>query len=458
MPTRASTRKRAAKVPPTEVPPKKASKTKIPAQPAKTPAPKKSSKSTPPADVTGRVTNLEIRLGGLETSVKDGNDKIMDRLDKMLPISKTPAPLEEDNPVIVSVRQFANRAAAGTVPAAPSTDVTDTANNVNSTQQAAHVARPTVNTPIIAPFAHPDADKHHQPIRVPTQPTTTPADNVYSLFSGSVAPPNVLPTCFAEANDHVLGERVQVLINSASQLSTLKGRRTMPYEYIVRGPDRVKTGINTLSEMEYLFGLFCMIYDPKTPNDQKPHLSKHLYHIVEDGAVFKWDQVRQWSEELFAKIADSRITWDDILDLHSLRNTMSKAAAGRIHHGPHVINVPPRQGGNPFKPNPSTRGAHAAPTQQAYAASTAVPPPGVNQQSQSRQPKPKPDMSRPDVPCRLFNMTVGCNRPDGHNESGQQFGHHCAWCRANLHRIHYHSEVVCRIRADPYNNNPTFQA
>ena len=286
-------------------------------------------------------------------------------------------------------------------------------------------------------------------------------DNIFELFADAIprpqpAQPNMLPTCFADANDPILGERVQMLLNSAHQLTSIKGKNTHPHQYIFRGPNRVKTTLNMLSELEYVYGLYRLVTDPKTSAEDKPMFSRHVLHVAEDGAEFQWEQVRSWSEDMLTKIADGRLKWSDVLDLHALRHGTSRNAAGRRFtyltapsaapsvYAPPASAVRPQQSAPTYRPYPTTR---PYPPSAAQASAT--------QDTVKKFNPPKP-LNRADAPCKAFNSQSGCTKPDSHVDNGQPMGHHCAWCRANLHRVHYHAEASCRIRLDP--NSTPFHA
>ena len=141
-------------------------------------------------------------------------------------------------------------------------------------------------------------------------------DNIFELFQDNVQPgvaqPRDLPLSFDDANDPVLGQKVQVLLHSAQQLSALKGRPVHAHEYIKRGPNQIKTTLNALTELEYVYGLYRFTNDPRTPSAHKAPMIKHMFQVIEDGTQYRWEQVREWSEDLLARVADDRIKWSDV--------------------------------------------------------------------------------------------------------------------------------------------------
>ena len=97
----------------------------------------------------------------------------------------------------------------------------------------------------------------------------------------SALPPHLFPVNYSEAYD-LVSQHVQVLLNSAQHFIKAKGRRSQAYENVQRGPKRIKTGLDTLKEAEYIYGLFRLIKDPRTPHNQKSPLSKHLHQVFAD--------------------------------------------------------------------------------------------------------------------------------------------------------------------------------
>ena len=444
-------------------PPTKAAKSKK--KSTRTPTPPTASAKAPADPLGVRVSELEQRLLVLDSKIDTGNAAILAHLGAALPLAPN------GTPVTLSQLDDVQTTTPPRQPLAPGKAATRSAARVASrptpyvqASTASHVLA-QARSPTSAASSLPHVSMAGLSQQTKVTPSTAsdahrPVDNIYALFADAIPTPDPfsLPTSFSEAHDPSLGEKVQVLINSATQLTSLKGRRTMPHEYIFRGPDSVRTVRNNLAELEYIYGLFRLISDPKTPPIDRRHLSQHLYQVVEDGAEFNWLQVREWSETLLTKIADGRLKWSDVLEIHSLRNTVSKAYHGRKYPGslhtpnPH-LNTAPASAVHasayvypPFRPTqPAVRPSYTAPTAVA---------PGTRPQlptTDSKKPPSRSAVTRADTPCLQFNTQAGCTKPDGHVENGQTQGHHCTWCRAHSQRVHYHSEIICRSRKDPYN-------
>ena len=250
---------------------------------------------------------------------------------------------------------------------------------------------------------------------------------MYALFNGAVdRPHDHLPLSFSQADDPQIGQQVQALLSSAHHLSNLKGKRTQPFEYIQRGPNRDKTTLTSLGPLEYVYALHCMIHDPQTAPEHKSDLANHRDQVVEDGAEFGWEQVRGWSEYLLCKIAQGKLRWTDIHDIRSSRDRMSRVMTGTLFSG----EATPKT----TAPRPTQR-----PTNNTNAALK-------HQPSDTNRPAKRFALHRADTPCPEFNKTQGCPRPDGHVDNGIAAGHHCSWCRLNIQKVHFHPQWDCQIK------------
>lgn len=66
-------------------------------------------------------------------------------------------------------------------------------------------------------------------------------------------------------------------------------------------------GLNALTAIEYIGGIFKIIKDPNVPAHIKPYLYTHMEELVEDAADYDWQTaVRPWSEQIFTLIAARR--------------------------------------------------------------------------------------------------------------------------------------------------------
>lgn len=179
---------------------------------------------------------------------------------------------------------------------------------------------------------------------------------------------NNLPTSAAGIpNDPQLEAQVQnVLLNTASTLA--KGNvhsGLFPHKYVARGPEKKKMGLNALTAIEYIGGIFKMIKDPVVPAKIKPYLYSHMEEIVEDAADYDWQTaVRPWSEEIFTLMADGRLPegWVSHQKIQMLRMTISRASTAKLNGQGAYFNAPqPRQRQPPAaaggsQPNESLRG------------------------------------------------------------------------------------------------------
>lgn len=206
-------------------------------------------------------------------------------------------------------------------------------------------------------------------------------------------------------------QRVQdILASTASNLSRGNVKPgAYPFKYVRRGPERQKITINSVSLSEHLWGLVCMIRDPKIDPSIRPSLNAHLLEVIEDSCDFDWDCVRRWSEEVFTLIAENRLPggWAASPRIQMLRMTISRSPFNRAYpphrdfqHREQVKRQPPQQ--HPADP-----------------------------------PKNGP-------PCTAYNSATGCSLPAGHMVNGRKVQHICTYCLYNSCAAYTHSEMQCR--------------
>lgn len=183
----------------------------------------------------------------------------------------------------------------------------------------------------------------------------------------------------------------QVLLNTATHLA--KGNQNKgfyPHNYVTRGPEKKKLGLNSLTLLEHLHGILRMIKDQAVPSNIKPYLYSHLEEVIEDARQYDWvTAVRPWSEEIFTLVSDGSLPegWASHHKIQMLRMTVSRASTARI--------IP------------------TAPTSQFN-------------QNRPRQPTQN-DNLRGGTPCVDFNSQHGCQQPSGHNVNGRKVVHICAF-------------------------------
>lgn len=225
---------------------------------------------------------------------------------------------------------------------------------------------------------------------------------------------NPLPTTAAAIpNDPQLEAQVQnVIMNTASHLAKGNVQALYPHKYVLRGPEQKRMGLNSLTAIEYLGGIFNMIKDPVVPSNIKPYLYSHMEEIVEDAAAYDWQTaVRPWSEQIFTLIAEGRLPegWAAHQKIQMLRMTISRASTAKLH----------QLGYNATNTQARTRQPSAIQTQQN-------------------------DSLRGGSPCINFNIPQGCPLQTGHYVSGKKLLHICAFCLWNSATPHPHAECYCR--------------
>lgn len=100
-----------------------------------------------------------------------------------------------------------------------------------------------------------------------------------------------LPTSTANMpNDPSLEAQVhQVLLNTASHLA--KGNQKTGFyahNYVSRGLEQKKMGLNSLTVLEYLHVILRMVKDQAVPSNIKPYLYSHLEELIKDAREYDW--------------------------------------------------------------------------------------------------------------------------------------------------------------------------
>lgn len=207
--------------------------------------------------------------------------------------------------------------------------------------------------------------------------------------------------------------RVQdILASTASTLSRGSVKPgAYPFKYLLRGPKRQKVSINSASLSDHLWGLVCMIRDPKIDPSIRPYLNTHLLEVIEDRCDFDWESVRKWSEEVFTLIAENRLPggWASVPRIQMLRMTISRSPFNRAY--------PPLRD---YQHREQAR----------------------RQLTQQQQFQPDPPKNGP--PCTAFNSSNGCNLPPGHIVNGRKVQHLCTFCLYNSCAAYTHPETQCR--------------
>lgn len=227
---------------------------------------------------------------------------------------------------------------------------------------------------------------------------------------------NDLPTSAANfPNDPQLEAQVQnVLMNTASTLAKGNSQSgVFPHNYVRRGPEQKRMGLNSLTAIEYIGGIFKIIKDPAVPSKIKPHLYSHMEELVEDAADYDWQTaVRPWSEEIFTLIAEGRLPqgWESHTKIQMLRMTISRASTAKLS------NQAAYQSGSYPRTRQPTAAAGAPPNESLKGGS----------------------------PCINYNSPQGCSFQSGHFISGKKVLHICAFCLWNSATPHPHPECYCR--------------
>ena len=126
-------------------------------------------------------------------------------------------------------------------------------------------------------------------------------------------------------DDADLQTRVTTLLSAGLvPMAKATGKKSFAHCFIARGTKRSKTTLGDLSIPEYNTGFIRLIHHHDTPAASKPFMFKHLEHVNEDAINYEWADVRGWSEEMCALIAEGKLTWSDEYRLDILRIKLSQ--------------------------------------------------------------------------------------------------------------------------------------
>lgn len=205
-----------------------------------------------------------------------------------------------------------------------------------------------------------------------------------------------------------------ILAATAHQFSAANGKPGFfPHKVVSRGPDRRRPAFNTLSLSEHVWGITRLIRDTKVPSNIKPFLYNHIEDIMEDSCQFDWaSAIRPWSEEIFTRVAEERLTWDNRPEIQLLRMSIARNPAAKIG----IVNDNPTKTNSGFDNNSRTRQAPSATF----------------------------EYTKGGPPCDNYNSPTGCNLQSGHIIRGRRMIHVCKYCLYYTSAAHQHPETQCR--------------
>lgn len=208
-----------------------------------------------------------------------------------------------------------------------------------------------------------------------------------------------------------------ILASTAHQLTSGNAKPGIyPHKLVFRGPEKKRIPLNNVSLAEHLWGILCIVKDPKVDPRIKPCLLAHLEDVIEDACDFQWPAVRRWSEETFSLIAENRIPngWYAVNRIQLLRVSMSRIDNAKLTFD---VDFPAQSKQQSHNPSAQSK-------QQSF-----------NQQT---------DGLRGGPPCQAFNSQAGCNQQSGHMIGGRRMLHICSYCLMQCSTGYQHSEASCR--------------
>ena len=391
------------------------------------------------------VLRLENRLGGLEgelgtvksdvVAIKTDSTAILSKLSLLVP-DQLPPRVDNRTPGGGRMSTRSSAPVHTSTPIDNSTNhrvVTPTPNAPRDGADIDAAAFGPVNTALLstASSAQTTAVTDSRPrLQSHDDPPTSAARQI----TGGLPPSRsaFLPISMQESTDPIINMRVQNLLDTAQHITALKGRPTHPHDYITRGPTRVKTSLAQLQIPEYLYGLQRHAHSDHTPALDKPKIQAHFLDVIQDAKDFKWEQVREWSEEVLTGIAEGTLMWADPMDhtwfdprIAALRSEVARVRTGKLFPSLASVQAAANAATKAASHDTAPRALPPIPTiQHAPPASQPSAQPRPNNNGSRRRAKSSAD--RTDVPCDAFNAATGCTKPDGHVEANIQHGHHCS--------------------------------
>ena len=126
-------------------------------------------------------------------------------------------------------------------------------------------------------------------------------------------------------DDSQLQTHVTSLISaSLAPMAAISGKKAFAHSFIAHGIKRSKTTLGDLSIPEYNTGFIRLINFRATKSSDKPHMFRHLEFINEDAINYEWSDVRAWSEEMCALMAEGELRWSDEYHLDLFRIKLSQ--------------------------------------------------------------------------------------------------------------------------------------
>ena len=197
-----------------------------------------------------------------------------------------------------------------------------------------------------------------------------------------------------------------LLSTTLAPLSNITGKKLYAHSFVKRGTRRARTTLGDLSLAEYNTGFIKLLNSNNVSPVDRPFMFTHLSHINEDASTYEWDDVRYWSEEVCALVAEGNMSWDDRYNIDLMRLKFSQKNR-KPREG---VDATPRDrvGGDQFS---------------------------IEMTAEVRAAKPAP-------PCRAFN-SGSCTSKTHHVSNGFRHLHICAFCMYHKCAPLPHPEKEC---------------
>ena len=217
---------------------------------------------------------------------------------------------------------------------------------------------------------------------------------------------HALPTTLHDIGESgELQDRVANLLTATLAPLQPNGKRLFAHCYVLRGSKKAKTTLGDLTLAEYNLGFMRMMNNSAIEPADRPHMFRHIQMVNEDAAVYDWQGVRNWSEEVCALVNDDTMSWEDYYHIDLLRLKLSRVRRGR----------------------------QTEPTRDLGAFDNL---PDISPEVRAARPAP---------PCRHFNGG-SCTHRTHHTVNGFRYLHICSSCILNKCQYLPHSEKDCKSK------------
>ena len=245
-----------------------------------------------------------------------------------------------------------------------------------------HVPQPPMPPSAWAGATGAPANTSRQPPTLPPFPTAYRWDQPTSLHD-------------LEGDPAMTRRVTEALHTMTTPFTACSGKHAhFPHQLVNRGSKMQKTALGELTLPEFIWGFIQLIKAKEAHDPDVQFMYAHLENLVEDAKTYDWSSVRAWSEEVLARVFNSKLAWSNSYEIDRLQTKLS----------------------HQYKPD-------SAPADATHRGDTAYRMP-----DSVRKAKPGP-------PCKPFQAGT-CTQAADHINNGYRQLHVCTYCLANKCELH----------------------